>query len=83
MSELRWNPVLEEWVITSTSRQKRPQLPDDCPLCPGVLEIPHDYEIVAFENKYPSLHRKPPEPDEKDDDLYKVRKAQGICEVVV
>lgn len=83
MSELRWNPVLEEWVITATSRQKRPQMPDACPLCPGVLEIPHDYDIVAFENKFPSLHRNPPVPDEEGDELYKVREAKGICEVVV
>jgi len=85
MSELRWNPILEEWVITATHRQKRPQLPDAnaCPLCPGVLEIPRDYEIVAFENRFPSLQRNPPPPSIEGDDLYKVREIKGICEVVV
>jgi len=85
MSELRWNPILEEWVITATHRQKRPQLPDanTCPLCPGVLEIPRDYEIVAFENRFPSLQRNPPPPSIEGDDLYKVREIKGICEVVV
>ena len=72
-------------MITATTRQKRPQLPDEnaCPLCPGVLEIPHDYEIAAFENRFPSLQRNPPAPAIEGDDFYKVRKAQGICEVVV
>lgn len=86
MSELRWNPVLEEWVITATHRQERPVVlsdPSKCPLCPGVLEIPHDYQIVSFENRFPSLHRNPPKPIVEDDELYKVREAKGICEVVV
>lgn len=83
MSELRWNPVLEEWVITATHRQKRPLMPGKCPLCPGVLEVPEDYNIVAFENRFPSLHRNPPAPVVEDDDLYRVKEAKGLCEVVV
>ncbi len=36
MSELRWNPLLGEWVATATRRQERTFLPpaDFCPLCP-------------------------------------------------
>ena len=36
MSELRWNPFLEQWVMTATHRQDRTFLPpkDFCPLCP-------------------------------------------------
>lgn len=86
MSELRWNPVLEEWVITATHRQARPVVlsdPNVCPLCPGVLEVPEDFQIVSFENRFPSLQRNPPEPLVEDDELYKVREAKGICEVVV
>ena len=86
MSELRWNPVLEEWVITATHRMERPVVlsdPKACPLCPGVLEIPGDFEIVSFENRFPSLQRNPPKPDLEDDELYKIREAKGICEVVI
>lgn len=85
MSELRWNPTLEEWVIVATHRQDRTHLPDSsaCPLCPGVLEIPEDFEIACFENRFPSLRKDPQEPEIKGDELYRVRKAQGICEVVV
>jgi UDPglucose--hexose-1-phosphate uridylyltransferase len=86
MSELRWNPILEEWVITATHRMARPVVLNDpsiCPLCPGVFEVPGDFEIVAFENRFPSLQQNPPEPDVDDDELYKVREAKGICEVII
>lgn len=91
MSELRWNPILEEWVITATHRQERTFLPpkDFCPLCPTKkgkfpTEIPsEDFEIVVFENKFPSLQRNAPLPAVEGDNLYKVKKAKGICEVVV
>lgn len=91
MSELRWNPILEEWVITATHRQDRTFLPpkDFCPLCPTKkgrfpTEIPsEDYEIVVFENKFPSLQRKAPIPTINNDNLYRVKRAKGICEVVV
>ncbi len=91
MSELRWHPVLREWVITATHRQERTFLPprDYCPLCPtrpgGVpTEIPRpDYQIVVFENRFPALQRQPPEPAVAGSPLTPVAPAQGICEVVV
>ncbi len=90
MSELRWHPILEEWVITATHRQDRTFLPPDdyCPLCPtqpGAFptEVPEsDYEIVSFENKFPSLQHPAPEPAVEETGLYKVRPADGICEVL-
>lgn len=90
MSELRWHPILEEWVITATHRQDRTFLPPDdyCPLCPtqpGAFptEIPsEDYEIVSFENKFPSLKHPAPKPVVEETELYKVRPAEGVCEVV-
>ena len=91
MSELRWHPLLGEWVITATHRQDRTFLPppDYCPLCPtkpGAFptEIPaEDYELVVFENKFPSLQHPPPEEAIGETGLYKVRPADGICEVVL
>ncbi len=91
MSELRWNPVLGEWVVTATHRQDRTYHPptDYCPLCPtkaGAFptEVPaDDYEIVVFENKFPSFRPAPPEPEVAGDDLYQVKPAQGVCEVVL
>jgi len=91
MSELRWNPLLKEWVITATHRQNRTFKPpkDFCPLCPSQeggfpTEVPaEDFDIVVFENRFPSLQAEPPEPGIMGSKLYPVRPAQGICEVVL
>jgi len=91
MSELRWHPLLGEWVATATARQDRTFLPPPnfCPLCPTATggfptEIPEaDYDIVAFENKFPSLSPHPPEPAIAASELYPVEKSFGECEVVV
>jgi UDPglucose--hexose-1-phosphate uridylyltransferase len=91
MSELRWNPLLGEWLATATHRQDRTFLPpaDYCPLCPtkpGMFEtevLEPDYDIVVFENRFPSLQPTPPEPAVEATEFYPVRPAQGVCEVVV
>lgn len=91
MSELRFDPLLGEWLATATHRQDRTFFPpeDYCPLCPTEpggfpTEIPAaTYDIVAFENKFPSLKREPDEPAIEGDDLYRVEPSKGICEVVV
>lgn len=90
MSELRWNPTLEEWVITATHRQDRTFFPppDYNPLAPTKpggfpTEIPAStYEIVVFENKFPSLRSDPPDPAVEGTSLFPVVPAQGVCEVV-
>ncbi len=89
--ELRWNALLGEQVIVSTGRQGRTFLPppEYCPLCPTAnadafaTEIPSStYEIVAFENRFPSF--RPDAPAVVDDSLLERRSpAVGICEVIV
>jgi UDPglucose--hexose-1-phosphate uridylyltransferase len=91
VSELRWNPLLGEWVATATHRQDRTFLPpaDYCPLCPTKpggfpTEVPEStYEIAVFENRFPSLRPDPPAPAVESTELYPVRPAQGVCEVVL
>ena len=91
MSEMRWNPLLSEWVVTATHRQDRTFLPpkDYCPLCPSKpggfpTEVPaSNYEIVCFENRFPTFRQNPGEPSVEGDDLFRVRKSRGICEVVL
>lgn len=90
MSELRWDPVSREWVITATHRQNRTFKPpkDYCPLCPTKeggfpTEVPEDYDLVVFQNKFPSLQPNPPEPGIDGSVLYPVDRAEGICEVVL
>jgi len=91
VSELRWHPFLEQWVITATHRQDRTFLPpaDYCPLCPTKpggfpTEIPApSFDVVVFENKFPSLRADPPPPAVAATALSPVLPARGICEVVV
>jgi UDPglucose--hexose-1-phosphate uridylyltransferase len=90
MSELRYHPFLDQWVITATHRQDRTFLPPDdyCPLCPTKpggfpTEIPFDhYDIVVFENKFPSLQPHPPEPEIESSTLIPVLPSRGVCEVI-
>lgn len=89
--ELRWNPLLGEHVIVSTARQGRTFLPPDeyCPLCPTTsrdafaTEIPAaTFEIVAFENRFPSF--RPDAPAVSDASALERRfPGQGVCEVIV
>ncbi|MFC5995813.1 galactose-1-phosphate uridylyltransferase [Pseudonocardia hispaniensis] len=61
-SQLRFDPLLGEWVAIATHRQDRTFLPpaEECPLCPTVAgrhsEIPtSDYDVVVFENRFPAF----------------------------
>jgi len=91
MSELRWHPLLQEWVITATHRQERTFHPPSeyCPLCPTrpggyPTEVPEPhYEIVVFENRFPSLQREPPAPAVAPTPFSPVLPARGVCEVVL
>jgi UDPglucose--hexose-1-phosphate uridylyltransferase len=91
VSELRWHPLLGEWVATATHRQDRTFLPpeDYCPLCPTKpgkfpTEVPAEtYDMVVFENKFPSLLRNPPEPAVEGTALEPVEPSRGECEVVL
>jgi UDPglucose--hexose-1-phosphate uridylyltransferase len=59
---LRWDALRGEWVVIAAQRQDRTFLPptDECPLDPSrpgrPTEIPApDYDVVVFENRFPSL----------------------------
>jgi UDPglucose--hexose-1-phosphate uridylyltransferase len=61
-SELRFDRSTGQWVIVAALRQDRTYKPpaDLCPLCPGptglTSEVPaSDYDVVVFENRFPSL----------------------------
>ncbi|MBV6457280.1 MAG: Galactose-1-phosphate uridylyltransferase [Fimbriimonadaceae bacterium] len=90
MSELRWHPFQRTWVITATHRQDRTYHPppDFCPLCPTKpggfpTEITLEtYDIVVFENKFPSLRTPAAEVAVEGSDLMPERPSEGACEVV-
>jgi len=61
-SQIRRDPMLDEYVVMASHRQDRTYLPpaDECPLDPSVdgkrTEVPTpDYQVVVFENRFPSL----------------------------
>jgi len=90
LSELRFDAVLDEWVTVASHRQGRTHLPptDECPLCPSregrETEIPSDdYDVVVFENRFPSLAGTgEPAGYPGDDALFATRPGHGRCEVV-
>jgi UDPglucose--hexose-1-phosphate uridylyltransferase len=88
-SELRYDPLTGEWVAIAAHRQSRTFLPpsDECPLCPSTpdrsTEIPaYDYDVVVFENRFPSLSRRVGPPAEPATPFTPVRPGEGRCEVV-
>ncbi len=61
-SQLRFDRQTGQWVIIAALRQDRTYKPaaDDCPLCPEpsglTSEVPApDYDVVVFENRFPSF----------------------------
>ncbi len=93
-SQLRWDALQGEWVVYAAHRQTRTFLPpaDECPLCPTrpgrpPTEVPEsDYQVVVFENRFPSLATAvdPDVPPAAPGAPYALqRPGQGRCEVVV
>jgi UDPglucose--hexose-1-phosphate uridylyltransferase len=71
MSELRWHPLLEQWVVVTAHRQDRPQMPSDsCPFCPGSGRVPDSYDVALYPNDFPAFSFDDPN-------------APGACDVVL
>jgi UDPglucose--hexose-1-phosphate uridylyltransferase len=89
-SQMRHDPVLDEWVIMASHRQNRIYHPptNNCPLCPSTkdrhTEIPSsDYDVVVFENRFPSLSMNAVGDDVDGlPPLVESRPGVGRCEVV-
>ncbi|MBQ6894960.1 MAG: galactose-1-phosphate uridylyltransferase, partial [Clostridia bacterium] len=84
MAELRYNPLLNDWIIIASHRQDRPQMPKDwCPFCPGSGKVPDSYDVYKYDNDFPALSQNPPVPDDVATDFFKVKPEYGKCEVVL
>ncbi len=84
MAELRYHPLIKDWVMIASHRQDRPQMPKDyCPFCPGSGRVPESYDVLKYDNDFPALSVNPPEPDDVANDFFKVRPAYGYCEVIL
>ena len=89
-SEIRYDVLLDDWVVVASHRQTRTHLPpsDQCPLCPSTpdrqTEIPAaDYDVVVFENRFPSFAENVGDVSPGDlGDLFLSRAGHGRCEVV-
>jgi UDPglucose--hexose-1-phosphate uridylyltransferase len=79
--ELRWNPLLSEWVIISGGRQERPWREARCPFCPGGPETQGDWNVLCLPNRFPALSPEAPEVSESS--LYVRSRALGLCDVIV
>ena len=84
MAELRWHPLIGDWVMIASHRQARPQMPKDwCPFCPGSGKVPEHYDVYKYDNDFPALSQNPPVPDDVATDFFKVKEAYGKCEVIL
>ena len=84
MAELRWHPLIEDWIMIASHRQNRPQMPKDwCPFCPGSGKVPDQFDVYEYDNDFPALSQNPPEPDDVATDFFKVKPAYGKCEVIL
>jgi UDPglucose--hexose-1-phosphate uridylyltransferase len=94
--ELRLDPLTGEWIPMAAHRMNRTFLPpaDANPLAPAKPgatyqdgEIPDtDYDVVVFENRFPSLMAVPGADDATElvdgEPLWERRPANGRCEVI-
>lgn len=92
MHEIRWNPLIRQWIIVAEHRSVRPWRPDEeerkqqfCPFCPGAPELAHlkSWDVVSLPNRYPALVENPPKPEKPLFPGYSAREARGLCRVIV
>ena len=83
MSELRWHPLLREWVVVATARQGRPQMPKDwCPFDPGSGLVPDHYDVHLYPNDFPAFQLDSA-PFDPQPGLFATTGARGACDVVI
>ena len=84
MGEFRYNPLLDDYTIVAGNRQNRPDMPKDyCAFCPGSGKVPDNYDVLKYDNDWPSMKGNPDDPLEIDSELYHTDKSFGRCEVIL
>jgi UDPglucose--hexose-1-phosphate uridylyltransferase len=97
-SEMRRDPLTGEWITYAAHRNNRTFMPpaNENPLAPATpghlpTEIPStDYDVVVFENRFPSFSTRiamPENPEEYDwqvdgEEIFPRRPAKARCEVI-
>jgi UDPglucose--hexose-1-phosphate uridylyltransferase len=83
VSELRWHPLLREWVVVAAVRQDRPQMPKNwCPFDPGSGRVPDHYDVHLYPNDFPAFQLDSP-PFDSRPGLFRTTGARGVCDVVI
>jgi len=83
MSELRWHPLLREWVAVAAHRQGRPQMPKDwCPFDPGSGQVPDQFDVLIYPNDFPAFSMDGA-PFSAETGLFAKTGARGSCDVVI
>ena len=85
MSELRYNPMLDDWIMVASNRQGRPAMPKDwCPFCPGSGNVPDEgYDVYKYDNDFPVMRQEFSELTGMGTDFFKARSMYGKCEVIL
>ncbi|MBR6556597.1 MAG: galactose-1-phosphate uridylyltransferase [Clostridia bacterium] len=85
MSELRYHPLIDDWIMIAASRQGRPQMPKDwCPFCPGSGKVPDQFDVLKYDNDFPALSQNAEMPDDAlCGPLFRNAEAHGKCEVIL
>src|SRR5947209_13723929 len=84
MNQLRWHPLLQQWVVVSTGRQHRPQMPANwCPFDPGSGMVPDHYDVYLYPNDFPAFSPAAENFDPQAAELFGVTGPRGACDVVL
>lgn len=83
MHQLRWHALLQQWVVVTTARQDRPQMPANwCPFDPGSGRVPENYDVYLYPNDFPAFSPDT-EPFAPHSGLFDATGARGTCDVVL
>jgi UDPglucose--hexose-1-phosphate uridylyltransferase len=83
LNELRWHPLLREWVVVAANRQDRPQMPADwCPFDPGSGRVPDHYDVYLYPNDFAAFRLDNP-PFVPEPGLFASTGARGTTDVVL
>jgi UDPglucose--hexose-1-phosphate uridylyltransferase len=83
MHQLRWHALLQQWVVVTTARQDRPQMPANwCPFDPGSGRVPDHYDVYLYPNDFPAFSPDA-EPFAPEPALFAETGPRGACDVVL
>lgn len=82
MAELRYNPLLDDYTMINSNRNKRPDMPSGyCAFCPQYKNV-EPYDVLLYPNDFPILSTEHIL-ENKRDGLYHNKEAYGYCDVVL